>query len=256
VVSLTAGSRAWRLVVFGQRWWRRNAMGRLVASEPERFDTIAVTWDRAYGGAVERPPGLLPGTDLPHPGGRLVHPLNPSGVGWHGGEPPPADSPLPNVESADHLIRGSGDTPHPVGLAPCPELPQLRMLPYGGPQIGQLDTAEDRQRLLADHLLGDHLRLQHHAPSDLIVLELPPGTPVVLEGMGNSRIAFRVPGSPISVLARRRGRSRAFCGVLRSVHIDSDRRLVRVAYRHSFHYRPAHAPRWLDVTAAPSEAAA
>lgn len=80
------------LAVIGNRVWRRG-----VASDPEPFTELPLSWENAFGG-----PG---------------YPLNPLGKGFapirgEGGEV----HPLPNVEFPGRLIQRPGDRPGPAGF--------------------------------------------------------------------------------------------------------------------------------------------
>src|SRR5690606_17248093 len=66
VVQLALGQLRHRLVVYGERRWRRS-VGRIVADEPRPFDAVPLTWERAFGGHFDRPPGYSDDGRLPHP---------------------------------------------------------------------------------------------------------------------------------------------------------------------------------------------
>ena len=68
-VRVSAGGLDHELLVFGPRRWIRRRFAALEPSEPEPFDRVALDWSLAFGGWFDLPPGLAPGTDLPHPGG-------------------------------------------------------------------------------------------------------------------------------------------------------------------------------------------
>ena len=82
-----------RIAVFGDRTWD-GAVVKLAPSEPRRFETMPLVYERAYGG-----PGF---------------PANPVGLGHEGLTRPP------NLEDPDHLVKGPGDTPEPASFCGVP----------------------------------------------------------------------------------------------------------------------------------------
>jgi hypothetical protein len=234
-VSLAVGAERRELVVWGDRVWRR-ALGGLEPGEPARFDAIPLTFARAFGGGWDEPPGLLPGTDLPHPGVRVAHPRNPDGIGFYPDEARAAGRPLPNVEIADDRTQRWNDQPQPGGFAPCPHLAALR-------------APETHEAYLADPE-AVALRALHHAPGRLIFPTLPAGTPVRLEGLGASVLAFAAPPSPVRVVARpvEGPERREIPGEIRSLHVDADGERVTVVHAHALAYDRSRAPGWFHVT--------
>lgn len=235
-VDLDVASEKKRLVVSGDREWVRNG-GRLVASTAAPWDRLAMSWTHAFGGATEIPPGPFGPSGLPHPGGRVQHPHNPLGKGFSAGSIV-AGVALPNIESANALIKSTEDRPEPAGFAPCPHLPGLRI-----PASATSHTVRSEE---AAFLLG--LRLRHVAPGDLIFPSLPPGTPLRLTGMVGGPIQLEVPRCPVNVVVQK-GNSRTTLGALvRAVHISTDDGAVLVTYGHLFSYEQA--PSWVHVLTA------
>jgi uncharacterized protein YjbI with pentapeptide repeats len=79
------------IAVFGDRTWE-GAVVKLAPSEPRRFESIPLVWERAFGGPAHAP--------------------NPVGLGHEGHTRPP------NLEDPASLVRGPGDTPKPACFAP------------------------------------------------------------------------------------------------------------------------------------------
>jgi len=263
VVRIAVGELEHRLVVFGSRVWSRDSAGSLQATSPEPFDALALEWSQAFGGSYELAPGLLPGTDLPHPGGKVTYPLNPEGMGFFADEEAALGQPLPRIELADEPIREWSDRPTPGGLAPCPSLVALRMDAEPPEEVSRwaeraAASVGKPARLDSAELLGQigpepshidkALRIAHHAPGALIVEDLAPGSVIALDGLGPQPLTITLPPSPIAVEARR-GRSREpVAPRLRSVHVDADRRETVVAWGHETIYDPSAAPQWLEVS--------
>jgi hypothetical protein len=247
-VALRVGAEERRLVVFGNRRWKARLMGGLEPSTPEPFDRIELSWKRAFGGGYDVPPGLMPGSGLPHPGYRVGYPLNDGGVGYYPDEAHARGGPLPNIELPTELLRAWNDTPEPAGFTPCRELVALRMKDEYE-EIGRRFTATQDEAALHRDVFPS-LRLQHHAAGRLIFDDLAPGAAIELQGLGTAPVRFTVPPSPVRVFGRlRRGEAEA-APRLRAVHIDADRSLVRVIFDHSFTYDPRRAPSWIRVAPA------
>src|SRR6185437_2934942 len=173
-----------RLIVFGERCWERRFGGSLEASPAAPFDRIALGFTRAFGGGYDLPPGLLPGTDLPHPGLRVSYPLNANGVGFYPDERAAVGSPLPSIERPDQLLRRWNDQPEPAGFTPCPDLVAWRMRDEAAGRAQQPEPAQALPFTLPT------LRIQHHAPPWLIFDDVPVGTPIELHGLRASPLRF------------------------------------------------------------------
>lgn len=236
--SLAVGGATCRIAVFGDRRWERSMLGELVASAPAPFDSMPVSFSRAFGGSYAIEPGLLPGTDLPHPGGVVAHPSNPDGVGFYRDAAAALHRPLPNVEWPDRLVRSPRDNPQPAGLEPCPRLLALRMPA----------SPEAIEAALADPIRTS-LRLAHHAPGWLVHTDITVGTPIRLDGLGHRALAFVVPPSPVHVVARCRRIDDEVPFHVRSVHVDAEHGDALVTYGHAFRYDPRWPPRTLRVVA-------
>lgn len=257
-VSLRVGDELRRLIVFGERRWRRGAGGALTASEAAPFEAIPLSFRRAFGGGYDAPPGLLPGTELPVPALRVDYPLNPSGVGFHESEQAAEGQLLPSIELPDQLVQRWSDRPEPGGFTPCPELPALRlpsdpafaeaMQAAGGWPPGPGLSEEQRRRAVDLHMRLA-MRVLHHAPGRLIFPSVKPGVAVALEGLGPDARAlrFEVPPSPIRVGIRRGGQPEEIPFAVRSVHVDADEGIASFVHAHSFHHHPARAPEWVRV---------
>lgn len=255
-VSLRVGDELRRLIVFGERRWRRDRGGALTASEPAPFEAIPLSWRRAFGGGYDAPPGLLPGTELPVPALRVDHALNPSGVGFYADERAAEGQPLPSIELPDQLVRQWSDRPEPGGFTPCPELPALRlpadpafaeaMQAAGGWPPG---PGEEQRRRAVDLHMRLAMRMLHHAPGRLIFPRLRPGVAVALEGLGPGARALRlaIPPSPIRVGIRRGAQPEEIPFAVRSVHLDADEGVASFVHAHSFHHHPDRAPAWVRV---------
>jgi hypothetical protein len=237
-----------RLVVFGDRRWERRLGGEISASAPAPFDRIDLSFKRAFGGGYDLPPGLVPGTDLPHPGMRVIYPLNEQGMGYYPDEHVAMGAPLPNIERPDQLVRRWNDTPEPAGFTPCPDLGALRLryeaMARGRGNLETDDVVENLPSVVAA------LRVHHYAPPLLIFQSLLGGTPIELDGLGTGPIRFVVPLSPATVVVQVGKNKTAVRSRLRALHADAERRIVRIIFEHGFRYDPRRAPSWIRVAAA------
>jgi hypothetical protein len=244
-VSLRAGEQLRRLVVFGDRVWSRQLGGGLAASAPAAFEGIELSFARAFGGGWDVPPGLLEGTDLPHPGYRRHHLWNPGGVGYYPDAVRAAGAPLPNIERPDQLVQKWNDAPDPGGFTPCSDLLGFRM-------------RDETQAHFAAHAAAGRAwsdfpppvpspRMLHHAPPDLILADLPPGAPIELVGVGERPLRLAIPSCPVRAEARGPRVVTKLSPRLRAVHVNADQQVARVVYDFSFRYDPRRAPLGLRV---------
>lgn len=242
-----------RLAVHGPRRWVRHGTRGLEPSSPERFDELGLDWALAFGGRYLLAPGILPGSDLPHPGGEVSYVWNPNGVGLYPDEHAAQGAALPQIELAAAPVRTWSDRPLPGGFRPCPELGALRLpsLPEttGASATAPLRTCEQAAASFwTRDGLRHALRLQHHAPGALVLDELRPGALLRLVGLGRRDVECHAPAAPVTVDARR-GRSRTPLDArLRSVHLCADRRSLRATFGFSQLYDPTAPPSWLEVT--------
>jgi hypothetical protein len=238
-VILRVGGAERRLIVFGRRRWERRLSGGLEPSPAQPFDRIALSFERAFGGGYDLPPGLMPGTNLPHPGMRVGYPLNQHGTGYYPDERAAIGAPLPSIERPDQLVKRWNDAPEPAGFTPCSDLVAWR-LRNTIPATAQEDDAKSA--------LLRTLRMQHHAPPSLIFEDVTSGTPIDLQGLSGGPLRFLVPGSParVSIVGARKVETEVQPR-LRALHVDADRHAIRLVFAHAFHYHPQRPPRWIRV---------
>jgi hypothetical protein len=244
-VRLAIGAAEVRLVVFGKRYWRRSFMRDLRPSDPEPFDAVPMKWELAFGGYYEMAPGLLPGTDMPHPGGRVSFPLNPDGIGFYEGDDAAVDQPLPQIELAGQLVQKPADKPEPAALTPNELLaPALHARERLAPPKGAPRTREEELQARLEATVW----MQHHAAPRSVVAELPPGEWITLEGLGERALRIQAPASPLFVRATRAKTDQAIEGRLRSLHIDADQGVVLASFGHGCVYKPNRAPSFIHVS--------
>lgn len=235
--TFMVGRNARQLAVFGNRRWVRARSGALEPSSPEPLDRITLSFDLAFGGSFDLAPGLFPGTDLPFPGGRIGYSPNEGGVGFYLDEQGAEGRALPNFELCDQLIRRWDDRPVPGCFVPCPELRALRTPPARG---APADMAS------AEAIVSGIFRDLHHAPGYLIFDELPPGTPIGLDGVGAQSVRFELPVAPARVRLRG-GTNNEPRPRLRSVHVDTERAIITCVWGYTFVYADGRAPSWVIV---------
>jgi len=98
-VSFQLGPIRKALYVFGDRQWKKSAIG-LTISDPEPFTEMPVIFERAFGGT---------GFDK-NPVGKGINKVVIPDVG--------EIHPLPNIEDPKHIIGSTKDSPWPAGFAP------------------------------------------------------------------------------------------------------------------------------------------
>jgi len=99
-VTLRAGSKSHSLMVFGNRYWSRNALGFRIPIAPELFKEMDLRYENSFGGA---------GYDRNPVGKGFAKSTSESGAEFW---------PLPNIENPLHLLDSPRDRPHPAGFGP------------------------------------------------------------------------------------------------------------------------------------------
>jgi hypothetical protein len=219
-VDIRIGGRTRSVVVFGERRWRSEGER---ATDPARFDVVSLDASRAFGGFYQVPPGPEPGTGRPHPGGRVEYPLNPGGTGFYPDATRSRGKSLPQIEWLDDRVRSWRDRPAPAVLAPCPDLPGLRV--WGD----------------ASHRTGENpyamaLQLQHHAAAPLIFEGVAPGVAIGVFGMRRA-VDLVLPAGPVLVTMGPQRKAAPLAERIRSVHLDTRRQTARVTYEYAFQRR-------------------
>lgn len=252
---LRVGEAERAMAVFGDRVWEKSLFGGLAPSEPQPFDELELSLGRAFGGGYDVPPGLMPSEDrseeLPHPGFRCDHPLNPKGVGLYADECSASGAALPNFERRGALLERWDDSPEPVAFSPCRELVGWRTKGRAE-QYEQARLASDSATI--SKLLKPAFRVFHHAPPELIFDDVLAGTLVEVEGLSSGPLRFAVPGCLVRFDVQPSSKGGAVVHVpprLRSLHVDADRGLLLTAYALSFRYHPKRVPRGACVTRLP-----
>ncbi|EYF02070.1 DUF2169 domain-containing protein [Chondromyces apiculatus] len=247
-VVLHVGEEVRRLIVFGERRWRRAPGGELTATAPLPFDAIPLSFARAFGGSFTLGPGLFPGTDLPMPTMVVAYPWNPEGVGFYEDERAAEGQLLPSIELPDQLVRRPTDRPEPGGFSACPQLAGMRA-PRGPAEAPATEPPEKGGRIVMSDALRIGLRAFHHAPGRLIFPKVPVGTRLALDGLGPGAegLQFEVPPSPVRAGIRRGRQDEEISPSLRSIHIDAATGIVSFEHAHAFHHHPDRAPEWVRV---------
>jgi hypothetical protein len=184
----------------------------------------------------------------------MLYLFNPGGRGFYPDKRAATDQPLPEIERPEQLIKRWSDQPAPAGLSPCPELHGLRVPAQRGGLGRDLTSGGDLADLaatVAGNALLMSLRMQHHAPGDLVLPDVDAGTPLALAGLGRSPLRCPIPASPVRVRTRRRRNEEDVRPRLRSVHLDGDQRTMTAVYGHSFRYDPENPPAWIIVDPTP-----
>lgn len=249
LVTLRVGDIERTIAVFGDRVWEKSILGGLAPSDPLPFERLELSLERAFGGGYDVPPGLMPGDDLPHPGFRRDHPMNPKGVGLYPDERAASGSRLPNFERRGALLKYWSDSPEPVAFSPCRELTGWRAWARGQQHIREHLARGGSPETLKPP--PPSFRMFHHAPPELIFDDLAAGTRVELEGLAGKALRFAIPTCPVRLDVASRSKPGSVVEVpprLRSIHIDADRGLLLTAHALSFRYDPKRAPRDVRVS--------
>jgi hypothetical protein len=233
-------------VVFGERRWQPTVFGELKASASARFESITLSFAKAFGGGFDILPGIDEASGLPHPGGRATYPLNGDGIGYYRDPASAKHAPLPNIELADQMIASWDDKPVPGCFVPCPSLVGLRLQTPALLALLKGSSAETTDRRV-EFSVRAALKVLHHAPGYLIFDALGAGTPIRLEGLGRRPLSFDVPTPEAAVYLRRGREKTGVSGTLRSLHVDADQETVSCVVGHAFRYKPSSGPSWVEI---------
>lgn len=207
--------------VFGDRVWYRR-MGIESISDPQPFERVPLTFERAFGGWDRTPED---------PDRHVVERRNPVGVGYHPTRHTvfTEGAPLPNVEDPRQPIRGYTDTPAPVGFG------------FTGPGwlprasfAGTYDEAwvETRMPLLPKDF--DRRFYNAAPPGQIAPGYLRGDEPVLVVGASaEGRLQFSLPGTPPPhcTLSTRTATGVVLPMTLDTVVVDTDDRQVVLLWR-------------------------
>ena len=200
-VGLRVGALLKRFDVVGDRVWRRNIVGH-VASAPQAFERLPISYDCAFGGSAE-------------PGAARVfaHPANPVGRGYWPDDGDADGRPLPNTEETGVPI----DAHDEAGYRPMAFSPLGRNWLPRRNYAGTYDAAwvESRAPLWPSDFDDRYFQA---APVDQTMPYPQGGEEVVLHHLTpDCRRAFRLPRQPMPVtFIPHRGRD-----VTREARIDT-----------------------------------
>ncbi|PRQ08289.1 DUF2169 domain-containing protein [Enhygromyxa salina] len=195
MVDMAVGSHHRALLVSGDRWWAQHA-GSARISEPKPFDTLPLTWDRAYGGSAECWIDAESVIDLDHGMNKYGRGFDAHKLAVDVGKAfsAPAGFPrlapdhfrlLPNLEHPQAQIQRWDDEPRPYCWATIPT------------DIGtHVQRAHDHMHQTGQPLAqADMLRMAYHRAHPDWIIDIPPQDAVViLRGMtASARWAFRIP---------------------------------------------------------------
>jgi hypothetical protein len=200
------------MVVHGDRVWLPDASGNLIPSEPIPFTRMPLGYMYAYGGNCD------------HEGMTPPYPDNPVGRGYFIDAEHARLHHLPNIEMATGPFMTHWSEEAPVaGWGPYPNYWRLR---------AAASITLDEKGVI-EHI---DCSLFNHAHPDLIFAELPPGTPIIVEGLHESTISIRAPCPPAKVAIRLGGDLRSIEAPVDGVFIWADVGKLVVTQRARFEY--------------------
>ena len=216
-VELQIGSQSWSVLVYGNRRWMRSGK-KLVPDRPQPFQSIPLTWERAYGGKCPVENGDFP-----------FH-ANPDGRGFYVDEESAEGGVLPNLEDPDNQIATWQDQPEPTCFAPLPRESSLRI--FNSAEF-DTDTAPPQIRRIKPSY-------HNNANPKLILPKVPPpdSTVRVTGVQANGReLNFRLPELSFHAYVQLQDRSYVFPSQLDTITILSDEPRVILGHRCCFKYR-------------------
>ena len=215
-VQLQLGSLAYAMDVFGDRQWFRSG-DQLIASEPEPFSHIPMTWDRAYGGKCPVETGELP-----------FH-QNALGRGFYVDAESAEGGFLPNLEDPANPVRSWEDQPEPVGVAPLGRDSSLRIL-------NSVDLDLDAEPPRIKQIKPSY----YNNANPALIMPSPPaaGTMMSLSGVRPSgeKIVFAMPAGTFHTYVQLAERRYVFPAHLESIVVLSEEMKVLLGFRCCFTY--------------------
>ena len=191
-VSLGVGDEYRELDVSGDRQWRGEGEGASL-SAAEKFKSMPLTWDRAFGGTQQVEIDREAYLDVSWPYNTMgkgfdhISQARELGVAFSSPDPYPrfeAIRELPNIESPDERVQRWGDTPLPVCWATVPQSSGLLLERFKR-------SCESSGK---DHVLLGAPEMNHRAHPDWVIETPPAGASVRLDGACKAgRIDFRIP---------------------------------------------------------------
>ncbi|HVT09342.1 MAG TPA: DUF2169 domain-containing protein [Polyangia bacterium] len=170
-VCVSVGARRSTLMVYGERRWLRSGRGGLVASGPEPFEEMPISYHRAYGGKTV------------YDYEEISWPDNPVGRGYYLSEEAAEGQPLANIEKADAPpVRSWSDQPPVSGWGPYPCFWGLRAREAVKPDRANPSDLPTISR-----------RLNNNAHPDLVLAALPESAEIRLTGLGAAEMVYTVP---------------------------------------------------------------
>jgi hypothetical protein len=167
------------VAVIGDRRWEKRWPGH-IASDPQPFCEMPITWARAYGGCARVRGSVVPCVD------------NMLGKGYVLEEDAAEGVELPNIEGPAQLIRRPTDQPRPVSLCPLPHYTTaLEHIDEDGRGLSKdiYNVAIPAHRL-PRYMPGATLRLHHLTPGPCPEFRLPAINLVAEVSMGTARYEF------------------------------------------------------------------
>lgn len=217
IVEIRADRLHYRILVAGDRTWVRR--GRDVVPSPTvPFESMPLTWDRAYGGKAKVEAGEMP------------YAANPEGRGFYMSAEEAEGKPLPNLEDPENPVNSWKDQPEPHAPGPYKREWSLRAL-----RSAEFDTS------------GPVPRIKRIKPAYFnnanprLVIDPPPapGETVSVTGVrpGGQSLTFRLPEQAFHVYVQLHDRPYVFPTHLESIVVLAEDERVVLGHRCVFRYR-------------------
>jgi hypothetical protein len=217
-VSIRAETIQYDIQVVGDRKWIRGNDGNLVPSPPLPFNSMPLTWDRAFGGKAKVEAGDLPFAANPH------------GRGFYMDAVQAENRPLPNLEDPANPVRTWKDQPQP--RAPGPYGKEGAMRAHRSAEFDTTGPVPKLVRLKPAYF--------NNANPQLILKPLPPaGSTVTISNVrpGGRGCRFVLPDLAFHVYVQLKDRPYVFPVHLESIIILAEEERVVLGYRSVFRYR-------------------
>ncbi len=220
-VSLRVGALTKRFFVLGDRVWGVWT-GGIRPTDPQPFETMPITYDRAFGGIDDR---------HPDPAKHAAHMANPIGRGYHKelADELVRGTPLPNTEARDAPVNRPNGAYQPMAFGPVGR--------GWTPRLGFAGTYD--QNWLDNHFpfLPSDFRDDHYqsAPADQQLTGAVAGANVELTNLSpEGTLRFRLPDLEVPVyFFPKKGGHEDSVAMLDTIVLEPDRRRLMLVWRAS-----------------------
>lgn len=222
-VTLKTQIQQWqkKLIVVGPRTWKRSLLG-IIQSDPEPFSDLPIRYEYAYGGRASE-------------NEQDYYPPNPVGIGFSRTKKA-VNSPLPQIERADELLKSPRQKPSPAGFGPLGQFWQ--------PRAGRMPKTDETKLQTFECPYSENIQVNRYnaAPEDQwLAKPLAGPTTLTLTGLteglpANKTLALEwtIPTIEAMLIRRQQSDTQTVLMEADTLLIDTQQQRLDLVYRHAF----------------------